>query len=175
MSLPGRGGGGGLGWGASFCHDLQAGLNGALGEIGVRVEAVQWPRQERLRVLMRPCIQSGWGEGRGPCECVGVDEASQLPSLCLRLQYVLVMLSEESCTAEVAGFHEIWCSAPTLMFLSEWLVEAEEGADGDGVGYTTGEGQSGTGDPPCDFESTQDAKAGDKPLSKKRNEHTDIH
>ena len=60
-------------------------------------------------------------------------------------------------------------------FLSEWLVEAEEGADGDGVGYTTGEGQSGTGDPPCDFESTQDAKAGDKPLSKKRNEHTDIH
>ena len=48
------------------------------------------------------------------------------------------------------------------MFLSEWLVEAEEGADGDGVGYTTGEGQSGTGDPPCNFESTQDAKAGDR-------------
>ena len=53
------------------------------------------------------------------------------------------------------------------MFLSEWLIEAEEGAGGDGVGYMTGEGQSGTGNLPRDFESTQDAKAGDKPLSKK--------
>lgn len=61
------------------------------------------------------------------------------------------------------------------MFLSEWLVKAEEGTGGDGVGYTTGEGQSGTGDPPCHFESTQHAKAGDKPLSKKRNEDRDIH
>ena len=40
------------------------------------------------------------------------------------------------------------------MFLSEWLIEAEEGAGGDGVGYMTGEGQSGTGNPPRDFEST---------------------
>lgn len=94
----------GWGWGAWFCHDFQAGLDTALAEIGVRVEVGQWPRQEQLRVLMRPCIQSGRGERRGPCECVGVDEASRLPSLCLRLQYVLVMLSEESCTAEVAGF-----------------------------------------------------------------------
>ena len=47
------------------CHDLQAGLDGALGEIGVRVEVVQWPRQERLRVLMRPCIQSWAGSGEG--------------------------------------------------------------------------------------------------------------
>lgn len=54
------------------------------------------------------------------------------------------------------------------MFLSEWLVEVEEGACGNGVGYMTGEGQSGTGDSPCNFESTQNAKAGDKPLSKKR-------
>lgn len=105
-----------------------------------------------------------------------MDKASRLPSLSLRLQCVLVTLAEESCKAEdLQGFHAIWCSSLTLMVLSEWLVKAEEGAGGDGVGYTTGEGQSGTGDPPCRFASTQHATAGDKPLSKKRNEHTDIH
>lgn len=59
------------------------------------------------------------------------------------------MLAEESCKAEdLQGFHDIWCSALTLVFLSEWLVKAEEGAGGDGVGYT-----AGTGDPLCHFET----------------------
>lgn len=151
--------------GAWFCHDLQAGLDGALGEIGVCVEVVQWPRQ---RVLMRPCIPSGRGEGGAR---LSVWERTRHPGslLCASGSSISWGCSQKRAAQQrLQGFHDVWCSALTLMFLSEWSVEVEESACGDGVGYTTGEGQSGTGDSPCNFESTQNAKAGDKPLSKKR-------